>query len=75
VLCADGKVAAVRVSRAFSEVNAEFSPDGHRLTYQSDESGRNEIYVEDYPGGGHRVVVSTEGGTTPMWSREGKELF
>ena len=74
-LSPDGKVAPVRVSRAFSEVNAEFSPDGHRLTYQSDESGRNEVYVEDYPGGGHRVVVSTEGGTTPMWSHDGKELF
>jgi Tol biopolymer transport system component/predicted Ser/Thr protein kinase len=74
-LSPDGKVAPVRVTKAFSEVNAEFSPDGHRLVYQSDESGRNEVYVEDYPGGGHRVVVSTDGGTIPMWSRDGKELF
>jgi Tol biopolymer transport system component/predicted Ser/Thr protein kinase len=74
-LSPEGKVAAVRVSRSFSEVNGEFSPDGHRLAYQSDESGRNEIYVEDYPGGAHRVVVSTEGGTIPMWSRNGTELF
>jgi serine/threonine-protein kinase len=74
-LSADGKVTAVRVTPNFSEVNAQFSPDGRRLAYQSDESGRNEIYVEDYPGGGHRAVVSSEGGTTPMWSRDGKELF
>jgi serine/threonine-protein kinase len=74
-LSAGGKVTPVRVTPNFSEVNAQFSPDGRRLAYQSDESGRNEIYVEDYPGGGHRAVVSSEGGTTPMWSRDGKELF
>jgi hypothetical protein len=74
-LLPNGKVAPVRVSRSFSEVNGEFSPNGHRLAYQSDESGRNEIYVEDYPGGSHRVVVSIDGGTIPMWSRDGNELF
>jgi serine/threonine-protein kinase len=70
-----GEVTPVRVTPKFSEVNAQFSPDGRRLAYQSDESGRNEIYVENYPGGAQRVVISTAGGTTPMWSRDGKELF
>ncbi len=74
-LLPNGKVEPVRVSRSFSEVNGEFSPNGRRLVYQSDESGRNEIYVEDYPGGSHRVVVSVDGGTTPRWSRDGLELF
>ena len=50
-LSPDGKVTPVRVTPNFSELNAQFSPDGRRLAYQSDESGRNEIYVEDYPGG------------------------
>jgi eukaryotic-like serine/threonine-protein kinase len=70
-----GEVIPVRVTSTFSEVNAQFSPDGRRLAYQSDESGRNEIYVENYPGGANRTVVSTQGGTNPMWSRDGKELF
>jgi len=74
-LSPDGKVAPVRVTRSFSEVNGEFSPSGHRLAYQSDESGRNEIYAEDYPGGANRVVVSVDGGTMPVWSRDGLELF
>jgi serine/threonine protein kinase len=74
-LLPNGKVEPVRLSRSFSEVNGEFSPNGHRLVYQSDESGRNEIYVEDYPGGSHRVVVSIDGGTVPIWSRDGNELF
>jgi Tol biopolymer transport system component len=70
-----GQVAAVRVSPASNEINPEFSPDGRRFAYDSDESGRHEIYVEDYPGGGRRVVVSAQGGSNPVWSRDGKELF
>src|SRR6185369_1503629 len=52
-----------------------FSPDGHWVAYQSDESGRYEVYVEAYPGGGRRHAVSVDGGITPAWSRDGKELF
>jgi len=70
-----GDVKPVRVSPGFSEVNGQFSPNARRWAYQSDESGRNEIYVEDYPGGGHRTVVSSEGGTNPVWSHDGRELF
>src|SRR2546428_858688 len=59
-----------------SETNAEISPDGRWLVYQSDESGRNEIYVRPFP---HvetaRRQVSTGGGTRPVWSRNGRELF
>jgi hypothetical protein len=69
-----GQVAPLRVT-PFSNVNALFSPDGHWVAYQSDESGRFEIYVEAYPGGGKRSVVSAEGGITPAWSRDGRELF
>jgi hypothetical protein len=52
------------------------SPDGHWVAYTSDESGEEEVYVQAYPGpGGGRAIVSTEGGTNPRWSRNGKELF
>ena len=53
----------------------EFSPDGRWLAYASDESGRREIYVQPYPGHGGKYQISTEGGTEPMWNRNGRELF
>jgi hypothetical protein len=45
------------------------------VAYASDESGRNEIYVQSYPGGANRIAVSNGGGSTPRWSGDGKELF
>jgi Tol biopolymer transport system component len=59
----------------FDEGAARFSPDGHWLAYISDESGRYEIYVQPYPGPGGKWQISTEGGTEPMWNRNGRELF
>ena len=60
----------------FNEMNAEISPDGRFLAYQSDESGRNEIYVRPFPNveQGKRQV-STDGGTHPLWACDGRELF
>ncbi len=59
----------------FTEMVAQFSPDGHWLAYQSDESGRNEVYVQPYPGPGGKWQISNDGGTRPVWSRDGRELF
>ncbi len=64
-----------------SELFAAFSPDprGRWLAYASNESGRYEVYVQEFPGepfgAGRRVQVSTGGGTSPVWSRSGQELF
>jgi len=63
------------IATPFDEVNAVFSPDGHWIAYQSDESGRDEIYVQSYPVTGRRWVVSTTGGANPMWRADGSELF
>ena len=52
-----------------------FSPDGRWLAYASDESGRFEIYVQPYPGPGRKWQISAEGGTEPVWNRNGRELF
>ena len=52
-----------------------FSPDDRWIAYQSNESGRFEIYVLPYPGPGPRIMVSTNGGAEPVWSRDGRELF
>jgi len=58
----------------FNEIAPAFSPDGRWLAYASDESGRYEIYVQPYPGPGGKWQISTEGGTEPVWARNG-ELF
>jgi eukaryotic-like serine/threonine-protein kinase len=59
----------------FNEGGPIFSPDGGWLAYQSDESGRLEIYVRSFPGPGGKWPISTEGGTEPVWARNGRELF
>ena len=57
-------------------MNAEVSPNGQWLAYESNESGRNEIYVRPFPNvDAGRQQVSTNGGTQPLWARNGQELF
>jgi len=60
----------------YIERNGVISPNGHRLAYESDESGKFEIYVKPFPDvktGQWRI--SAAGGTRPLWSRNGRELF
>jgi eukaryotic-like serine/threonine-protein kinase len=57
------------------EGGARFSPDGRWVAYTSDESGRNEIYVQPFPGPGPKMQISTEGGSNPEWRRDGQEVF
>ena len=56
-----------------------FSPDGHWLMYQSDESGKFEVYVRPFPpplsGQGAKWQISNKGGESPVWSRNGHELL
>src|ERR1051325_505675 len=59
----------------FSEQNGRFSPDSRWVAYESDESGKTEIYVRPFPAGGGKWQVSTNGGRVPMWRQDGKELF
>jgi eukaryotic-like serine/threonine-protein kinase len=59
----------------FNESAPRFSPNGKWLAYVSNESGRYEIYVQPYPGPGGKWQISTEGGTEPVWNRNGRELF
>ena len=55
--------------------NARFSPDGHWVSYNSNESGRTEVYVVPYGSGVGKWQVSNAGGTQAIWRRDGKELF
>ena len=59
----------------FSELHPVFSPDGNWIAFTSDRSGRNEIYAKRYPAEGGLLRISTEGGTRPLWSPDGKEIF
>ena len=59
----------------FAEGSPKFSPDGHWIAYTSNESGRNEIYVQSYPGPGPKIQVSTEGGSDAVWKPSGDELY
>jgi Tol biopolymer transport system component len=60
---------------SFNERSPIFSPDGQWLTYVSNESGRDEVYVQPYPGPGRKWPISREGGAEPTWSPDGRELF
>jgi Tol biopolymer transport system component len=58
-----------------NETGAAFSPDGRRIAYSSNETGRNEIYVQPFPGPARSTLVSTAGGTRPVWSEDGREIY
>jgi Tol biopolymer transport system component/predicted Ser/Thr protein kinase len=57
------------------EGGARLSPDGQWLTYVSNETGRNEIYITPFPGPGDRTPVSIAGGTQAVWNADGTEIF
>ena len=59
----------------FAEAFARFSPDGKWMAYQSNESGRFEVYVQTVPPSGTKYQISAAGGTRPQWRRDGKELY
>jgi serine/threonine-protein kinase len=58
-----------------TELAPRLSRDGRWLAYSSDESGRQEVYVQPYPGSGGRVQVSTGGGEQPTWSNDGRLFY
>ena len=57
-----------------AQMGSRFSPDGKWLAYQSNESGRYEIYVEPFPSTGARTQVSDAGGERPVWTPDGREI-
>ena len=58
-----------------NELQAAVSRDGRWMAYTSDQSGRNEVYVQDFPAGTQRTLVSTNGGMQPQWRGDGRELY
>ncbi|HSS44419.1 MAG TPA: hypothetical protein VLO07_03675, partial [Thermoanaerobaculia bacterium] len=59
----------------FDETGASFSPDGRWVSYGSNESGKNELYVVPFPGPGGKWQISTDGALGGGWHRGGKEII
>jgi eukaryotic-like serine/threonine-protein kinase len=59
----------------FDEFGGRLSPDGKWVLYESDDSGKHEVYVRPLRGSGGKLLVSAAGGTMAEWSHDGKEIF
>ena len=59
----------------FNEWEGKFSPDGHWIAYVSNESGREEVYVQAFPLSTEKRQISTNGGYDPNWRKDGTGLF
>jgi serine/threonine protein kinase/WD40 repeat protein len=72
-----GSESSVRplIATQFSALDPRFSPDGRWLAYDSDDSGREEVYVRSFPDLAARWQISTAGGIVPVWNPRGRELF
>ena len=57
------------------ESDAQISPDGRWVAYESQETGQMEVYVQPFPGPGGKERVSTEGGDSVRWAHNGRELY
>lgn len=72
---ADGSTPWPYAATLADETAARVSPDGRWVAYTSDESGREEVYIDSYPRPGRRVSVSWDGGAHPVWRGDGRELY
>jgi hypothetical protein len=72
---ADGADARPYVAAGAQETAGRISPHMHWVAYTSNESGRDEVYVDSYPRTGYRVLISQGGGVDPVWRGDGRELY
>ena len=73
-LSGDGKPFPI-VQNNFNSSRPVVSPDGKWMAYSNTETGREEIYITAFPGGGAKWQVSTNGGSQSQWPKDGRELF
>jgi Tol biopolymer transport system component len=72
---ADGGEGKPYLATPFVEAAADVSPDGNYIAYNSNESGRYEVYVEQFPSHAGRRQLSSSGAQQPRWRSDGRELF
>jgi Tol biopolymer transport system component len=65
----------VFVATRFSETSPSLSPNGKWLAYESNETGRTEVFLSDFPGAGRKWQISDSGGRYPQWTTDGRELW
>ena len=76
VIAADGsRTIETLTNTAFDNRGAVFSPDGRWLAYTSNESGRDEVYAQPYPGPGPKRRISVGGGQEPAWPRADSRIY
>jgi Tol biopolymer transport system component len=59
----------------FGQIHPKISPDGHWMVYESNESGRVEVYLRPFPGGGAHVQISADGGNDPRWEKDSRGII
>jgi len=74
-LSLDDRTPKPLLQMSFSLNHPVFSPDGRWIAYSSTESGAPEVYVQAFPGPGQKMRISVDGGTSPAWAANGRELF
>ena len=65
----------VLLDTPYVELFPSLSPDGRFLAYTSEETGRREVYVRAFPDLTRKRQISTNGGSEPVWAKNGGELF
>jgi len=72
---ADGQAKPLLQSASFNQFQGMISPDGQYVAYTSDESGREEVYLQRFPTTDEKWTISSGGGECPLWRKDGKEIF
>jgi Tol biopolymer transport system component len=75
MLSMDSRQARPFLRTPFDEEASAFSPDGRFLAYASNETNRWEVFVRPFPAGGPKHSISSNGGHSPSWSADGRELY
>jgi dipeptidyl aminopeptidase/acylaminoacyl peptidase len=69
------RIVPIATDPQFSEGRPRFSPDGRWVVFDSDRTGRQEVYLQAFPGPAPPIRISNRGGWMALWSRDGREIL